>query len=337
MKEGVGKILKVIVAIVGAVIGVLIWIEIIPSPFEWREIPVGLVGLFTAVIYYFIDLLMKKKRLTEKNVSVVQHEKNPTAVIGDRVIYNDTEPLIKELVKQTEAKMLAENEAVIWKENYNKLQAEYTNRDNLSDYKQHALELRHKGKIEEAIESIDTNAADEEAANRHIFKAELLIDNFQFDEAEKHYKQAVTIFPSYDSCYTIASFYYNLNKFHEGIEYYKHCLNLADIPENKAAILNDMGNAQLNNTDFTKAEASYQEALKIYRQLAKENPNAYLPKVAMTLNNLAMFYQDDVPNKKLSLKYANETVEALDKCNNTPFVREQLEKAKWVIEKWNNK
>ena len=186
----------------------------------------------------------------------MQHEKNPTAVIGDvsgghigdRVIYNDTEPLIKELVKQTEAKMLAENEAVLWKENYNKLQVEYANRDSLSDYKQHALELRDKGKIEEAIESIDTNAADDEAANRHIFKAELLIDNFQFDEAEKHYKQAATIFPSYDSCYTIASFYYNLNKFHEGIEYYKRCLNLADIPENKAAILNDMGNAQLNNT-----------------------------------------------------------------------------------------
>jgi len=47
MKEGIGKILKVIVAIAGAVIGVLIWIGIIPSPFERREIPVGLVGLFS--------------------------------------------------------------------------------------------------------------------------------------------------------------------------------------------------------------------------------------------------------------------------------------------------
>jgi tetratricopeptide (TPR) repeat protein len=35
----------------------------------------------------------------------------------------------------------------------------------------------------------------------------------------------------------------------------------------------------------------YQEALDTYRQLAKANPQAYLPNVAATLNNLAVLYR----------------------------------------------
>jgi tetratricopeptide (TPR) repeat protein len=38
---------------------------------------------------------------------------------------------------------------------------------------------------------------------------------------------------------------------------------------------------------INEALEKYQEALKIYRELAKENPRTYLPDVAMTLNNLA--------------------------------------------------
>ena len=40
------------------------------------------------------------------------------------------------------------------------------------------------------------------------------------------------------------------------------------------------------------AEEAYQEALSIRRELAKANPEAYLPDVAMTLNNLAILYRD---------------------------------------------
>jgi len=98
-----------------------------------------------------------------------------------------------------------------------------------------------------------------------------------------------------------------------------------------------MGNAQCKTNNYAKAEASYTETLKIYRELAEKNPEAYLPYVAMTLTNLSLFYQDNVPTKKLSLKYAKEAVEICNKCHHTPFVQEQLDKAKQVIEKWNNK
>jgi len=43
---------------------------------------------------------------------------------------------------------------------------------------------------------------------------------------------------------------------------------------------------------FSEAMPLYEEALKIHRKLAEENPNAYLPDVAMTLNNLAALYSD---------------------------------------------
>ncbi len=42
--------------------------------------------------------------------------------------------------------------------------------------------------------------------------------------------------------------------------------------------------------DFVKAESVYQEVLPAYRELAKANPQAYLPNVARTLNNLGNLY-----------------------------------------------
>jgi len=42
------------------------------------------------------------------------------------------------------------------------------------------------------------------------------------------------------------------------------------------------------NNFYKLAEDTYQNVLKIYRQLAKENPQVYKPDVAMTLNNLAL-------------------------------------------------
>ena len=41
-----------------------------------------------------------------------------------------------------------------------------------------------------------------------------------------------------------------------------------------------------------EAEATYQEAVEISRELAKENPAAYQPHVAGTLGNLALLFGD---------------------------------------------
>ena len=47
-----------------------------------------------------------------------------------------------------------------------------------------------------------------------------------------------------------------------------------------------------NINHFKEAEKEYQEALKIYRDLAAKSPDAYQPYVAGTLNNLALLHAD---------------------------------------------
>jgi len=328
MKERTGFIWKAIIGIAGAVIGVLILMKIIPPPFGWSEIPVGLVSLFITPIYHFIDLLKKKKKEDSKeNITVVQHGKGSISVVGGvtgnigntTIINNDNEPLIKKLVEVSEAKALAESEVATWKKNYNKLEAEYVNRDKLSDYKQHALELRAEGKKKEAIESVDTTALDDETANRHIFKAELLIDNFQFDEAEQHYKQAITIFPSYDNYFKIAVFYYNMNKFSEAIIYCNYCLNLATYQQERATVLNILAILHSNIDEYQKALKECEEALKIYRKLAKENPKTHLPNVMNTLSDLGLLHSDTNKYPEALEKYE----EALNICR--ILVKENIE------------
>ncbi len=51
-----------------------------------------------------------------------------------------------------------------------------------------------------------------------------------------------------------------------------------------------------------KAEEEFTEALEIRRSLAKSNPSAFLPGVAMTLNNLAVLHRT-----KNELKKAEKT------------------------------
>lgn len=101
-----------------------------------------------------------------------------------------------------------------------------------------------------------------------------------------------------------------------------------------AGILSNLAGLHKNINEYSKAVEEYEESLEIYKMLAKEDPKAYLQYVGRILKSLSVFYQDCFPNKKISLKYAKEAVEILEKCNNTPFVRKQLDRVKAVIEKW---
>ncbi|MDR1198680.1 MAG: tetratricopeptide repeat protein, partial [Prevotellaceae bacterium] len=55
---------------------------------------------------------------------------------------------------------------------------------------------------------------------------------------------------------------------------------------------NNLGVLQRNINELQQAEASYREALQTYRELAANNPQAYLPDLAMTLNNLGILQSD---------------------------------------------
>ncbi|MCL1849810.1 MAG: tetratricopeptide repeat protein [Bacteroidetes bacterium] len=166
-------------------------------------------------------------------------------------------------------------------------------RKNIPTWEQTVKDYLEEDELQKAIESIDTNASDEESAQKHIRKAQLYITNFQFAEAEQHYKQAVAILPSYHNNYAIADFYYNLNRFPEAIVYYTHCLRLATSPEDRAVVLHNLGLAQHGNNNYSAAEISFNEALKtfngslnLFKVWGIKNSEEYLSAVATTLNNL---------------------------------------------------
>src|SRR5690606_27196932 len=60
---------------------------------------------------------------------------------------------------------------------------------------------------------------------------------------------------------------------------------------------------QQAKNELGNAELSYLEALEIRRKLARENPQAYLADVAVTLNNLAVLQSDKNEFGKAELSY----------------------------------
>ena len=176
-------------------------------------------------------------------------------------------------------------------------------RKNLPTWEQVVKDHLEKGEWKKAIESINPNADEEEVAQKYIRKAQLYIINYQFTEAEQCYKQAVVLFPSYENNCAIANFYYTLNKFTEAIEYYNHCLLLTILPEKRSDILINLGSTHYKNNAYSEAEISFNEALKIYRELAKKKSDTYLPDVAMTLNNLGVLQSNNNEHSKAKISY----------------------------------
>ncbi|CAA6807533.1 MAG: Unknown protein, partial [uncultured Sulfurovum sp.] len=62
--------------------------------------------------------------------------------------------------------------------------------------------------------------------------------------------------------------------------------------DEKIIFLGSIANGYYKQNQFLEAEEAYNEALELYRALAQNNPSAYNPYVATTLNNLAILYSD---------------------------------------------
>ncbi len=90
----------------------------------------------------------------------------------------------------------------------------------------------------------------------------------------------------------------------------------------KAIIIGNSANAYLRNNKFKRSEKAHVEALEIYRELSKENPSAYLPNVATTLNNLGLLYSSDNRPKDSETAYdeALKIYRALSKENPSTYL-----------------
>jgi tetratricopeptide (TPR) repeat protein len=210
---------------------------------------------------------------------------------------------------------------------------------------QKAFELFSNGKLQEALLELDdaklkareqkTSESRKEEAELRILKAQLLRVEHNYKEAGENYEKAVQLYESYNNCLEAASYFYFLNKPKKAIYYCIKCLNKVTKEEQKAIILNNLGILQRAQNEYGKASASYEEALSIYRSLAAENPQTYIPNVGVTLKNMAVFYQDDKVDKELSMQYVDEAITILLPFQEIGYIQNYLQRAFLVLQDWN--
>ncbi|MEI6847381.1 MAG: tetratricopeptide repeat protein, partial [Chlorobiaceae bacterium] len=157
---------------------------------------------------------------------------------------------------------------------------------------QEAFSLFINGKLEEALGVLDDATLrvkkkelqneQTQLAETFLFKAELLQMKFAFKEAAKNFDEALSIATTGYTYLRAANFYQFLNEFSKAEELYRKALALAENKSNRATTLNNLAILQKDQNDFEAAEQGYQEALNIYRELARTNPQTYLPAVATT-------------------------------------------------------
>jgi tetratricopeptide (TPR) repeat protein len=182
-----------------------------------------------------------------------------------------------------------------------------------SELYQTAMRLFLDGKVDQALDTLndeklrelskaakekkaEAEKATEEAIQNWLLKAQLFTVQFRFDEAEKAYQGAIDTSPdSFEANFDFAAFNQKLNRYEKARRTYARCWELARFKGNNGDIALTLNNLAILDAGQNRPEAArkgYEEALKIYRELAKNNPDTYLDEVAMTLNNLAVLDSD---------------------------------------------
>ncbi|TLU81857.1 MAG: hypothetical protein FDX21_09810 [Chlorobium sp.] len=87
--------------------------------------------------------------------------------------------------------------------------------------------------------------------------------------------------------------------------------------------------------EIGKAFGLYEKALNSYRDLAKTNPQTYLPDVAMTLINVGWFYHDAVLDKQKSLESVSEALRIiLPLVEKLPYTQSYAESTFKLLKAW---
>ena len=143
-------------------------------------------------------------------------------------------------------------------------------------------------------------------AQDFILKANMMVlakDPDWFAQARQLFEEAVETDQTYETCFALGYFLQEHNKHLDAMVWYEKALPLSANESPKSDLLNNLGILYSDNQRFAEAKAAYDEALTIRRQLAQQNPLAYLPNVAMTLNNLGLLYSDTSRPKQAEEAY----------------------------------
>ncbi len=260
-----------------------------------------------------LEIELYKEKMIELQATTSQQEKSIDSLAQKLALAKDKDLIIDKLQKQR-AIALKQAEEIAAK-------FAQVNLDDQSAIYIKAFELYQQGQVATAIailDSIDfeyrlkTNAAEiakrekqmKQDINALVLNARMKITELKFKEAEKDYDLAIQYAKdNYDIIFEFALFLGKQNNFNKAIILYQNCLELTTSAAQKADILNNLANLKQTKNELNNAESNYLEALKIRRQLAKKNPDAFLPDVATTLNNLAVLQKNRNQLKKAETHY----------------------------------
>jgi tetratricopeptide (TPR) repeat protein len=207
-----------------------------------------------------------------------------------------------------------------------------------SEIYRQAMRLFLEGKVAEAVQALDAEKLKRsvdaarrkkaeaektlaEAIEGYLLKARLLTVQFRFREAEETYQAAIEADPrSFNASFAYAVFSQELNRHQKALAAYRRCIELAKERGQNADLavtLNGLGILHRNQNRMDDARQAYEEALKTYRELAKTNPETYLPDVAGTLNNLGILHGDQnrMDDARQAYEEALKTYRELAKTN----------------------
>ncbi len=177
--------------------------------------------------------------------------------------------------------------------------------------------------------------------NSDEFYLRALLERTAYDNANwladtcEYFERSISAFATEENVFQYAMFLQNHHRFNHAEPWYqKYLEEFAGMDQSKRAMtLNNLAVLHGAKNELAEAEAEYAEALDIKRKLAAVNPSAYLPDVAMTLINLAIYHLQSTPNRELSIKYAIEAVTILlPIVEAVPYTQNYLKQAVWVLQ-----
>ena len=179
------------------------------------------------------------------------------------------------------------------------------------------LDLALQRLNEERLDSESTEARQkaEQSAQAWLLRAKLLALRFDLVGAARAYGKAVEVASgSFDAWFQYGVFHQYQNHYVEAFRGYQRTLPLAreagDLVH-VASVLNNLGNLYRDENRTVQAREAYDEAVTIYRALAKGQPDVYLPYVATILNNIGIL--DSTENRKPEARRAYDEALAIDR------------------------
>jgi len=206
-------------------------------------------------------------------------------------------------------------EAEKWAQGYKELESRLQAEDD-NELSKQALAALQAGDLNKAGELLDKLIAQREqtvdkmvdkVASDHSNRAKVFRLQFNLTQALLHAEKAYRYRPeNIDYALAYAYLLQEQNQHAQAISIYEQNLQRLREKGDKeyaARTLNDLGMLYSDTQRLKEAEANYQETLTTYRDLAKANPQAYLPNVATTLNNLGALYSDTQRLKEAEVSY----------------------------------